>query len=249
MTPKRAWFAATAIMAVSGSVLANSTASFLDASGNTINIASGEFADILVSPGEHFSAADMAAVNTTLQQHGIQTQGRISIMLVETGAGLSILTMFDGVEIPEQPGPTSLVTMTAFVPTTATWQYNIDAGGTFNDFPIGGETMLNGSFIWDSGVNSEAMAVSSLAEGDSGSLFLSAFDLGDMDTNGTIQMLTMNGGAWTLPNEHILDFEPSTNPGEPDNQYLQFQITNIPAPSGLLLLALAGHGRRRRRRD
>lgn len=247
MTPKRVWLAATAIMAVSGSVLANSTARFHDGFGDTINIASGEFADILTGPGELFSAADMAVVNTALQKDGIQTQGRISIMLVETGAGLSILTMFDGVENPKNPMATTTMAVTAFVPTTATWQYNIDAGGTFSDFPVGNQTMLNGAFTYDPGINSEAMAVSSLAEGDHGTLSLTGLNMGDLDINGSIQLLTMTGGVWTFLPENTLDF--ITSKDELPYQSLTFDITNIPAPSGLLLLALAGHGRRRRRRD
>ena len=245
MNPMRHLLAAMFTLAASTPVIAESAARFVSWSGTEINIASGEFSDILSTPGTGFSTADMNTVNAALQKDGIETQGRISILLADTAAGLSVLTMFDGVQYPDTPGKPTVVTSQATVPQSATWQYNIDAGGTFDVFPVGNNTMLSGAFNWIPGVNSEAMSVSSLEEGNNGSFYMNAVDQGGLSTQEPIQFLTMQAGMWSYA--ETLGFQDSDS-GGPDFEYLTFEITAIPAPSGLLLLAFAGYGLKRRRR-
>ncbi|MAT80421.1 MAG: hypothetical protein CMJ29_02820 [Phycisphaerae bacterium] len=245
MIPKRFMLITMTTLAAGTAAMAESTARFVSWSGTEINLASGEFADILSSPGTGFSTADMNAVNAELRKDGIETQGRISILLAETAAGLSVLTMFDDVDVVDPPGTPTIVTSQVTVPQSATWQYNIDAGGTFDVIPIGNEILLSGAFNWNSGIDSEAMAVSNLGEGDSGSFYLNEFEQGGLSPNNTIQMLTMQGGVWTVIES--LDFLPAEG-GGPEFEYLTFEITQIPGPAGMCLLAIAGLGVTRRRR-
>jgi len=244
MISTRHLLTAMIVVATSTTALAESTARLLSWSGTEINLTSGEFSDILTSPGTGFSTADMNEVNSVLQNDGIQTEGRISIMLAQTGAGLSILTMFDGVETIDPPGTPTVVTAQAVVPLSATWQYNIDAGGTFDVLPAGNELLLSGAFNWNSGVDSEAMAVSNLDAGQEGSFFLNQIVQGGL-INESIQFLTMEAGVWTQA--ELLEFIPDEN-GGPDFEYITFDITSIPSPAGFMLLGLAGSISNRRRR-
>ena len=242
--PQSILLAAVAVQALAQTTVLADTARLTSMFGTEVNIASGEFAEILKSPGSVFSAEDMAHVDSTLQAQGLTTEGHISIMLAETGAGLSIITLMDGVDTPTPPGEQTRVGLTSFVPTTATWQYNIDAGGTFDSFPIGDQIVLSGAFEWQSGVNSEVLAISNLADLDIGTIALNSIIPGGLTPNQSIQILTSDAGNWSVAAE--FDFE-ATKDNETLMQYFDFEITAIPAPAALGLLALAGLRRRRRR--
>tara|TARA_Y100000589_G_scaffold291748_1_gene295441 strand:+ start:152 stop:943 length:792 start_codon:yes stop_codon:yes gene_type:complete len=243
-TTKSMLLAALALQTMAQTMAIAETARLTSMFGTEVNIASGEFAEILNSPGKVFSAEDMAHVDSTLQAQGLTTSGHISIMLAETGAGLSLITLMDGVDTPTPPGEETRVGMTSFVPTTSTWQYNIDAGGTFDSFPIGDQVVLSGAFLWDSGVNNEVFAISNLADLDVGTLVLNSILSGGLTPNQTIQILTSNAGNWSVA--ATFDFE-ATKDNKTLMQYFDFEITAIPAPATLCMLALAGTGRRRRR--
>ena len=245
MRASKLWFITVAIAAGSSQLLAAGSAQFVAWNGTEVNIASGEFADILETTGTAFSLKDINRVNQELQSQGIDTQNRINVFLAETGSGLSIVTMLGGVESFDPPGQTTAVSTTMFVPGSASWQFNADAGGTFDAVPLGDTTLLSGLFQWDSGVNSAAMAASNLAFGDAGSLQFNEFQQGGLSDNNTIQLLTSNGGIWSVANS--FDFDPSEDAG-PDFQYFDFEITDIPAPGGLVVMLLAIQGVRRRRR-
>ena len=236
--------AALTLPAIAQTVAHADTARLTSMFGTEVNIASGEFADILKSPGTMFSAADMEEVDTTLQAQGLTTSGRISIMLAETGAGLSLITLMDGVDTPTPPGEETRVGMTSFVPITSTWQYNIDAGGTFDSFPVGDQVVLSGAFLWDSGVNNEVFAISSLADLDIGTIVLNSILPGGLTPNQTIQILTSDAGNWSVA--ATFDFEANKD-NKTLMQYFDFEITGIPAPATLGMIALAGLARRRRR--
>lgn len=245
MSAPRLWFVAATIAMTSSSLLAAGTARFVSWNGTEVNIASGEFADILDTDGVAFSLDEMNSVNEELQSQGIATQGRINVFLAETSAGLSIMTMLGGVETPDSPGQTTAVSATAFVPGTATWQYNTDAGGNLDAIPLGDTTILSGLFQWESGVNSSAMAASNLAIGDTGSYQFNEFEQGGLSTNNTIQLLTSDGGIWSVAESFEFD---AADDGGLDFQYFDFEITDIPAPGGLVVMLFAAQSLRRRRR-
>lgn len=245
MGSQKLWLIAGTISLTSSSLLGAGTAQFRAWDGTEVNIASGEFLDILDSSGNTFSLEDMNQVNADLLSQGIETQNRINVFLTETGSGLSIVTMFGGLETPETPGPTTAVSATMFVPGTASWQYNTDAGGTFDAVPLGDTTLLSGLFQWNSGVDYSSMAASDLAFGDSGTFQFNEFQQGGLSNNNTIQLLTSQGGTWSVVKS--FDFE-SSEDGGPDYQYFDFEITDIPAPGGLMVVMLAASGLRRRRR-
>tara|TARA_Y100000589_G_scaffold37301_1_gene31212 strand:+ start:627 stop:1391 length:765 start_codon:yes stop_codon:yes gene_type:complete len=245
MSAPRHWFAGATIALTSSSLLAAGSAQFVAWNGTEVNIASGEFVDILENSGNAFSLDDMNRVNEELQSQGISTQDKINVFLTETAAGLTIVTMLGGVETPDSSGPTTAVSTTAFVPGTAGWQYNADAGGSFDAVPLGDTTVLSGLFQWESGVNSAAMAASNLAVGDTGSYQFNEFQQGGLSTNNTIQLLTSEGGVWSVAQS--FDFDPAEDGGL-DFQYFDFAITDIPAPGGLVIMMFAANGLRRRRR-
>ena len=198
MISKSAWLTIAALLAAGTAAQADSSARFTSWSGTEVSLASGEFADILKTSGTAFSAADMNEVNTALQADGIQTQGYLSIFVANTAAGLSIVTMMDGVESATPTGEATIVSATSFVPSTATWQYNLDAGGSFDSFAIGDQVVLNGLFEWNSGIESEAFAISNLQMDDMGSITLNNILPGGLSPNQTIQLLTSNGGEWSV---------------------------------------------------
>lgn len=245
MGPSKLWFTAVTIAITSSSLLAAGSAQFVAWNGTEVNIAAGEFADILETSGNVFSLEDINRVNAELQSQGIETQNRINVFLAETGSGLSMVTMLGGVEAPNPSGQTTAVSTTMFIPGSASWQFNTDAGGTFDAVQLGETTLLSGLFQWDSGVNSAALAASNLVFGDVGSLQFNEFQQGGLSANNTIQLLTSQGGTWSVADS--FDFDPAEDSG-PDFQYFDFEITDIPAPSGLALLLFAMQGVRRRRR-
>ena len=244
MGAKRLWLIAAVIAFFSHSLHAEGTAEFVAWNGTQVNIASGEFGDILQNADNAFSFQDIQRVDQELQSQGIATQDRINIFLTQTAAGLSVVTLLGGLESPEDPGQPTAVSATTFVPGSANWHYNVDSGGTFDAVPLGDTTLLNGLFQWNTGENFAAMATSNLAFGDSGTLQLNLFQQGGLSTNNTIQVLTSQGGVWSVVEQ--FDFETSED-GGPDYQYFEFAITDIPAPGGLFIILLA-YGMDRRRR-
>ncbi|MCH2133002.1 MAG: hypothetical protein MK116_04545 [Phycisphaerales bacterium] len=225
---------------------ANQSARLVSWSGTEINIAAGNFSGILSDGGTTFSTEDMTLVDQSIQASGLATQGFITLLLAETSAGLSLITLMDGITDPSPPGAKTMTAATSFVPETATWQYNVDAGGTFDSFPLGDQTVLSGAFQWQSGIESEAFAISNLAFEDIGSITYNEILPGGLSPNNTIQILTSDGGTWSIANQ--FDFDPA-DAGGPDFQYFDFEITAIPTPGVLAMLAVAGLSGRRRRRS
>ena len=232
------------VLAGSSVALAQQQATLTSWLGTQVELERGDFPTLLDSGGQIFSAEDMAELDDTLQSSGVQTSNRISILLAETGAGLSLITLFDGVS-EGGSGDQATVTASSFIPTTATWQYNVDNGGSFSSFPLGDQTVLNGAFVWNSGIETAAFSISNLQTDDTGAISLAEIIPGSLDPTQTIQLLTSSGGVWSVAES----FDFLTNPdGSPDFEYFTFEIGPVPAPAALALLGLAGIRTRRRRR-
>ena len=84
MRAPKLWFITVAIATCSCQLLAAGSAQFVAWNGTEVNIASGEFADILETTSTVFSLQDINRVNQELQSQGIDTQNRINVFLAET---------------------------------------------------------------------------------------------------------------------------------------------------------------------
>ena len=239
------WACMTLTACITADAWASNGATLSSWLGTQVNMGSGDLSHLLQTGGEAFSDDDMASLDATLQASGIQTANRISVLIAETGAGLSLITLFDG-QTGGGTGVPTVVTATSFIPDTATWQYNIEAGGSFDSFPLGNETVLSGGFSWGSGIESEAFAISNLQTDDVGSISFNEVVPGGLVANQTIQLLTSNGGVWSVAD--TFDFLPAPQ-GGPDFEYFSFRIGPIPGPAALAVLAIAGLAGSRRRRN
>ena len=230
------WFTAVTI-AITSSSTAFGSAQFVAWNGTEVNIAAGEFADILETSDNVFSLEDINRVNAELQSQGIETQNRINVFLAETGSGLSMVTMLGGVEAPNPSGQTTAVSTTMFIPGSASWQFNTDAGGTFdavqprNDIaqrslPVGFRCELRSPGCIQSGLRRRRQP-----------------PVQRVPTGWTVGQHhpAAHQPGWDLVSGGQLDFDPAEDSG-PDFQYFDFEITDIPAPSGLAAPAVRHAG-------
>ena len=90
------WACMTLTACITADAWASNGATLSSWLGTQVNMGSGDLSNLLQTGGEAFSDNDMASLDATLQASGIQTANRISVLIAETGAGLSLITLFDG---------------------------------------------------------------------------------------------------------------------------------------------------------
>jgi hypothetical protein len=233
----RGWFAAIGLLAPVPMALG--TNAVVTIGGMSHELVSGDLPSMFGEPGAFITAEDLAALNDTLLDDGIDTVGHVSLLLAETSRGASLIALFDGIDgsAPGTP-PTSLLGV------QMTWQgldtslVNLDAGGSWTVSPTGDALVGAGAFQWEQGLSFEALALTDLINMQAVEMQL--FDLGlyNMDEQ-VLQLITFgNSNSWEVE---------STAAFSDTHEIIVDATIVIPAPSALAVLALAGLGSRRRR--
>ena len=187
-----------------------------------------------------FSSQDLAFMQSELHADGINTQGHITMFLAETEDGWSFVSLFDGNGNGTPSGNNSFLNFNSSTGITANRHWNTDSGGNPAWWDLGNQTQLvDGSFEWESGVNSEGFAWGNMDPGMSGTATYMDMGLDQLIPQGMFQFLTWGGDGWEVA--YTADFQ-----GEDDTLSLAFKV--IPTPGTIALLTLAGIRSRRRRR-
>jgi hypothetical protein len=208
--------------------------------GVSHQLVAGDLPSMFGEPGDFITAEDLAALNDTLVDAGVETVGHVSLLLAETARGLSLITLFDGMDgsAPGTP-PTSLLGAQLIWQGEDTSLANLDAGGSWTVSPAGDDLIGAGAFQWQQGLSFEALALTSLI--DMQSVEMQLFDLGmfNMDDQ-VLQLITLgNSGSWEVA---------ATAAFSDEHAILLDATIVIPSPAALALLAIGGFGSRRRRR-
>ncbi|MEE2719284.1 MAG: hypothetical protein VX727_05835 [Planctomycetota bacterium] len=212
----------------------------IEGPGIEVELRAGIMAGTLDDGIQVFSADDLAFMQQELADDAVQTTGRISIILADTGNGLALINLFDGSILPPRGLNDSTLGFNSLAGSGADRHWNTDSGGTVNWFDFGLTQMVDGQFEWQSGLSSEGFAWSNLQEGDVGTMSFANLGL-DKLVPDMFQFVTYNGEAWEVAG--TADFADGSS-----QLNLSFFVTNVPGPAALSLLAMAGVRSRRRRR-
>ncbi|MBT5657724.1 MAG: hypothetical protein HOI89_08090 [Phycisphaerae bacterium] len=204
------------------------------------NLSAGTMPSMFSEDGSYITPSDLAALNQSLLDDGVDTVGHVTILLAETYRGPTLITLFDGLD-----GSTPGLPPFSLLGVQMTWQgvdtslVNQDAGGSWTVSPSGDDLIGAGAFQWQQGHNMEALAIAELINMQSVKMEL--FDLGAFNmADEVLQLITFgSGGSWEV--EGTAAFS--------DTHEIVVDATIIiPSPSGLAMLCIAGFGGRRRRR-
>lgn len=164
----------------------------------SMNIEAGQIG-VLNRQGPSLSGLALRAVHRSVHRSGINTDGMITILAAETGAGLSLFTLVDdntvggGFALPD-----SMIGMTSTLDGDADMYVN-DAWSDVRQRSIsGGASDVSGTFAWDSDRRGDAFAWGGLDAGEAGD-FEFTHMLGDgLVGDRAFQFLTWTGRGWEV---------------------------------------------------
>ena len=196
---------------------------------------------IFGSSSPFFSTSDLAQVHTTLNEWGIDTDGKITLLPVNTSQGLSFLTLVD----EELGGGDNDSNASLGITSTASSALVMFINDSDQDSwqliqpPFGSQT-LGATFVWGSAGSGDGFAWTDLAIGDAIS-----YTFADLDGDGgaidaeAFQFVGWDGDdGWGII---------STN-GFKTNGSSVFTGMVIPAPPAAMILTVLAFGCYRRRR-
>ena len=222
--------AVCASTALAGSVTIQSS------SRGSISLNSGTLNNVFNSQPNNFTAGALKKAHNQLNNAGISTEGMVTIVLADTDAGLSLMTLIDDENGPPGNGKDTKLNVTSSAPSDAMAFVNsIGDNGTVND---DGET-ISGSqeFFWDAENRGDAIAWAGLGEGDNGNFSFEVVDGEDgtfpgLNESGTFQFVSFGANGWeVVATSDFLD-------GMFDFDF-SFSGVVVPLPPALLL-GLAG---------
>ena len=218
------------------------------ASADVINITTGTDTFDLYSNSNNalfddasgdFSSTDLAAIHTTLNLWGIETDGMITLLPMTTSAGFSLLTLVDqelgfgdtGIDASVSLSSTSPSSLGMFIN-----DYDQEVW-TLIDPPFGSQTM-GALFVWGGDGSGDAFAWTGLSIGDA--LSYSFIDNGAVGT--ALNAETFQFVSWVEDGWEVI----STNSFKTDGTSV-FTGMVIPAPPIAIALVTFAFGYTRRR--
>ena len=209
-------------------------------SNDSFMLYSHSIAGLFDSVSPSFSTSNLALIHATLNNWGIDTDGKITILPVETNAGLSFITLIDEELGIGDNGFDGILGLTSTAPNNLSMFMNdsdLD-NWTLIQPPFGSQTLV-ATFIWGNLGSGDGFAWADLSIGDALS-----YNFNDLDGDGgaigaeAFQFVGWNNGAWNVI---------ASNGFKTDGTSV-FTAMVIPAPPAALLLAALSLNCRRRRR-
>jgi len=208
-----------------------------------ISNASGSFAlnsnemGLFGNSAPDLSTSDLTSIHATLSNWGVTTDGKITLLPVNTSQGLSFLTLIDR----EFGGGDTAANATLGVTSTASSSLGMYINDSLQDSwqliepPFGSQT-LGATFIWDGASSGDGFAWTNLVLGDSFS-----YSFADLGSSGAIDAEAFQFVGWTDNGWSVV----STNGFNGGSSVFSGMV--IPAPPVALLLSGFALGHRRRR--
>ena len=218
------------------------------ASADVINITTGTDTFDLYSNSNNalfddasgdFSSTDLAAIHTTLNLWGIETDGMITLLPMTTSAGFSLLTLVDQELGFGDTGIDASVSLSSTSPSSLGMYINDydQEVWTLIDPPFGSQTM-GALFVWGGDGSGDAFAWTGLSIGDA--LSYSFIDNGAVGTS--LNAETFQYVSWVEDGWEVI----STNSFKTDGTSV-FTGMVIPAPPIAIALVTFAFGYTRRR--
>jgi hypothetical protein len=218
------------------------------ASADVINITTGTDSFDLYSNSNNalfddasgdFSSTDLAAIHTTLNSWGIETDGMITLLPMTTSAGFSLLTLVDQELGFGDTGIDASVSLSSTSPSSLGMYINDydQEVWTLIDPPFGSQTM-GALFVWGGDGSGDAFAWTGLSIGDA--LSYSFIDNGAVGT--ALNAETFQYVSWVEDGWEVI----STNGFKTDGTSV-FTGMVIPAPPIAIALVTFAFGYTRRR--
>ena len=218
------------------------------ASADVINITTGTDTFDLYSNSNNalfddasgdFSSTDLAAIHTTLNLWGIETDGMITLLPMTTSAGFSLLTLLDQELGSGDTGIDASVSLSSTSPSSLGMFINDydQEVWTLIDPPFGSQTM-GALFVWGGNGSGDAFAWTGLSIGDA--LSYSFIDNGAVGT--ALNAETFQFVSWVEDGWEVI----STNGFKTDGTSV-FTGMVIPAPPIAIALVTFAFGYTRRR--
>ena len=212
--------------------ISNNTDSFM--------LYSHSIAGLFESSSPSFSTKDLALLHSTLNNWGIDTDGKITILPVDTSEGLSFITLIDEELGFGDVGSDGILGLSSTAPNTLSMFINDSDQDTWTLIqPPFGSQSLGATFVWGSVGSGDGFAWSGLSMGDAIS-----YNFNDLDGDGgaigaeAFQFVGWNNGSWNV----------IASSGFKSDGTNVFTGTVVPAPPAALLLAALHLNCRRRRR-
>ena len=212
----------------------------IDSVDGTFDISAGQIDGVLGGADNAFSMSDLDILAATLQNDGIETEGRLSFLLASTDAGLSLVGLFDGIDANDPTGsvPDQLLGVSATAGSATDWFASGDTGSDVGWYDMGNDTQLVTALLaWEQGQTSSAFAWGDVSAARTGTTNLYDVDFTEYAAE-PIQFITYSGNQWEVAGQAAFSVL---------GQYA-FSYQFVPAPGALTLLVLAGFSSRRRRR-
>ena len=188
-----------------------------------------------------FTTNELASVHSTLHNWGIDTDGKITILPVNTSLGLTFITLVDEELGFGDTGIDGMLGLTSTAPSSLSMFMNDSDSDTWTLIqpPFGGAQTLGSTFVWGSIGSGDGFAWAGLILGDAIS-----YNFNDLDGDGgaieaeAFQFIGWNNGGWDVI---------ESNGFKTDGTSV-FTGMVVPAPPVAVLFAGMGLCHRRRRR-
>ena len=218
---------------------ANADVIQINNSNESFMLYSHEIAGLFNNGSSIFSTSDLASVHTALQNWGIDTNGKITVLPVNTSAGLSFLTLVDEELGLGDTGIDGILGLTSTGPNSLSMFINDSNQDTWTLIqpPFGSQSM-GSTFTWGSVGSGDGFAWAGLSLGDAIS-----YNFVDIDSDGgaisaeAFQFVGWKNGVWNV----------IASSGFKTDGSSVFTGMVIPAPPAALLMAVLTLGYRRRR--
>ena len=195
--------------------------------------------NILNSASPYFSSTDLATAHEILSNWGISTDGKITILPINTFAGLSFLTLIDKELGAGDTGSNASLGITSTASSSLGMYINDYSQDVWQLItpPFGSQT-LGATFVWGSVGSGDGFAWTGLTLGDT-----FAYSFNDLDGEAStfddeaFQFASWNDGGWEIVATSTFDA----------NHAWEFTGMTIPGPPAALLIAAITLSCRRRR--
>lgn len=213
----------------------------IDSIDGSFDISAGQIDGVMGSSDHTFSMSDLDIIAATLQNDGIETQGRMTFLLASTDAGFSFVGLFDGIvgNNPNGSEVDQFIGVSATTGLNTDWFASGDTGSQVDWYDMGNNTQLVTALLgWEHGQTSAGFAWANVPTAPTGTMNLYAVDLTEYYPE-PIQFLTYEEDHWSLAQQASFSVL---------GQYA-FSHQFVPTPGAIVLFALAGisGGRRRRK--
>lgn len=197
----------------------------------------------MLDPGSGvLTEAAMSSAHEALNAAGVATDDYVTLLLANTGAGLTFATFIDSnAGIPASPLlASSSLAMSTTGPISLDWYVNAEGGDLTDWTDLGnGLQKYEALYGWDDEDEADGFAWGELAAGDSVSFHFTDVDAPGLDPDTPFRFLSYTSNGWQVVATG--DFTSA------DQFVFSFQVLPTPGPLCLLLLAgLRATSRRRR---